>query len=103
LEEQPEQAAVDGGAGMGPNSFSRAKPRLIKKPSMPAGALSCRAKGAPVLSKPMGNTKAADSKPNGSIACMTSLFPSLHCVRHTVFLASWWVEGRWGPHRGGSA
>ncbi|KAA6422234.1 MAG: hypothetical protein FRX49_07704 [Trebouxia sp. A1-2] len=44
LEEQPEQAAVDGGAGIGPNSFSRARPRLIKKPSMPAGALSCRAK-----------------------------------------------------------
>ncbi len=96
MEEQPEQAAVDGGAGMGPNSFSRAKPRPIRKPSMPAGALSCRAKGAPVLSNPMGNTKAADSKHNVSVECMTSLFASLPFGPLSTNVET--VNGIWTPY-----
>lgn len=59
LAEQPEQAAVVGGGGMAEKSFSKARPRLNRKPSWPAGAASWRAKGAPVLSKPTGKAKAA--------------------------------------------
>ena len=51
-----------GGGGMAPKSFSKARPRLNRKPSWPAGAASWRAKGAPVLSKPTGKAKAAEKK-----------------------------------------
>lgn len=43
-----------------PNSFSKARPRLKRKPSCPAGAANWSAKGAPVLSKPTGNAIAAN-------------------------------------------
>jgi len=56
---QPEQAAVVGGGGMGPNILSMAKPSDSMRPSLPGGAEICMPAGVPVLSIPIGNASAA--------------------------------------------
>ena len=48
-----------GGAGMGPNILSMARPRDSMRPSWPGGAEICMPAGVPVLSIPIGNASAA--------------------------------------------